>query len=187
MVYAAFQNLETERLRLRKLTMEDVPQFYARLGSSQSVTQFMLWKPHQSISESEDSIRKTLRRYEAGHCYRWGIVSKTKDSLIGMIDLLHFDEEAETCSFAYMLGEDYWGSGYGTEAVNAVFAFAFTSLQLSAILADHFAENPASGAVMRKAGMRYVQTIPQKYEKNGRKYDAVEYCITREDWNKARY
>lgn len=64
------------------------------------------------------------------------------------------------------------------------YAFAFTKLKVSAIISDHFAENPASGAVMRKAGMQYIGTLPEKYEKNGIKHDAIVYRITKEGWDK---
>lgn len=184
MDYIAFQNLETPRLLLRKLTVEDVPQYFQRLFSSSQVAEHMLWKPHKDISESAAAVRKAVEGYETGKYYRWGIALKNQNSLIGIIELLRFDEMDGTCSFAYMLGEDFWGMGYGTEAVEAAFGFAFSQLKVSSIISDHFAENPASGAVMRKAGMKYIRTIPEKYEKNGIMHDAAEYRITKEEWEK---
>lgn len=184
MTFPPMQTLKTDRLVLRKLEERDTPLYFQRLGSSQEVTRHMLWVPHREIAESAASIQKVLRRYEEGASYRWAIALKRDDSLIGIIDLLHFDETANTCSFAYMLGKEFWNQGYGTEAVEAAFRFAFTQMEVEAIIADHFAENPASGAVMRKAGMAYVRTLPEKYEKLGVRHDAVEYCITKEQWNK---
>lgn len=174
--------LKTSRLILRKLTREDAPLYFARLGSSESVTKHMLWNPHRDISESIASIEKALRRYEEGTSCRWAIALKEDNSLIGIIDLLRFDEKDRSCSFAYMLGADFWGKGYGTEAVRAAFGFAFDVLQVEAIVADHFAENPASGAVMRKVGMTHIRTLPEKYVKNGKMHDAQEYKITAEQW-----
>ncbi len=182
MEYVPIPVLETRRLLLRKLNMQDASHYFTRLGSSEQVTENMLWDPHRDISESIASIRKTLARYEAGRCYRWGIALRSDDSLIGVIELLRFDEAANTCSFAYMLGEDFWGVGYGTEALEAVFRFAFTECKIEAIVSDHFAENPASGAAMRKAGMRYVGTLSGKYEKHGIRHDALQYRITKEEW-----
>lgn len=184
MKYVPFHDLSTSRLCLRRLSLSDIPAYFARLGSSPEVAQYMLWDPHKDISESEASIQKALRRYAEGKCYRWGIALKEDNTLIGVIEALKFDENADTCSFAYMLGRDFWGQGYGTEALEAVFRFVFTELDVSAILADHFAENPASGAVMRKAGMTYQRTIPAKYEKHGILHDAPEYRITKDEWQK---
>lgn len=182
MYFAVFQEIHTSRLLLRKLQPEDTLPFFQRLASSAAVSKHMLWVPHKELSESIASIRKVLDRYEAGRCYRWAIARKEDDSLVGIIDLLAFDEQADSCSFAYMLGQEFWGQGYGTEALSAVLDFAFSKMEIRVVTADHFAENPASGAVMRKAGMGYIRTIPGKYQKNGVLHDAPEYRITREEW-----
>ena len=184
MRFPAIPTLETSRLRLRKLTLEDAENYYHHLFGSEAVSRYMLWSPHQDISESIASIQKVLHRYEEGRCYRWGITLKETGQLVGIIDLLRFDEEAGSCSFAYMLGEAFWNRGYGTEALQAVFSFAFTQMEITSITADHMAENPASGRVMKKAGMTRTRFLSGKYQKNGNTYDAIEYTITQADWNK---
>lgn len=176
--------LRTPRLVLRKLEQKDLPFYYQRLFSNPKVAQYMLWEPHTEISQSAAALEKVLKRYDAGTCCRWAIALNQDDSLIGILELLRFDPVDNTCSFAYMLGEDFWGQGYGTESLEAAFHFAFAELGVSAIAADHFAENAASGAVMRKAGMRYLRTVPGKYEKQGIFHDAMEYRVTREEWQK---
>ena len=181
MEYAAFTELKTPHLLLRKLKREDALDFYQFAGS-ETVTRYMLWKPHKDISESVVSIEKSLIRYKEGKYYRWGIALKETDELIGIIDLLGFDEERNICSFAYMIAEDFWGKGYGTEALKTVLDFAFRQLNVAAVEADHFADNAASGTVMRKAGMQYVGTESDKYEKNGISHDALRYRITLEMW-----
>lgn len=181
MEYAGFQEIKTHRLHLRKLCREDVARFFGFAGS-EAVTKYMLWKPHRELSESVASIEKAISRYENGNSYRWAIALGENDSLIGIIDLLGFNGTENTCSFAYMIAEEYWGRGFGTEALTAVLEFAFTKLNVAAVEADHFAENAASGAVMRKVGMKYCGTVPGKYEKNGMIYDAVQYRITRKEW-----
>jgi len=181
MHYAAFHTIETERLILRDIRMEDIQEYYERLFGDGDVCRYLLFDPHQDIGESLQSIEKTLRRYEEGRCYRWGIALKADDSLIGVIELLRFDEETDTCSFAYMLGCDYWNQGYGTETLKAVIAFAFEELEISRIIVDHMAENPASGAVMRKAGMTHIGTEKGKYYKHNILHDAEVYEIRNEN------
>ena len=184
MRWAAFATLETSRLRLRKLNREDAQHYYTRLAGSEAVSRYMLFQPHKSVEESSASVEKWLARYESGNCYHWVIALKETDELIGVIDLLRIDEETESGSFAYMLAQDFWGRGYGTEALTAVLEFGFREMGLACIEADHMEENPASGAVMRKCGMVYQRTLPGKYEKNGISHNAVLYRITRKDWLK---
>ena len=184
MKYADIQTVQTPRLTLRKLRESDVQLYYERIGSRKEVTAGMLFEPHTSIQDSVASIEKVLRRYEAGKCYRWAVALPEDDSIIGVIELLAFDEEKESCSFAYMFCPEFWGKGYATETLRAVLNFAFTVLQLKQVEADHFATNPASGAVMRKVGMTYQGTVREKYEKQGRKLDADQYRITKEEFYK---
>ena len=177
MRYAAFETIETPRLRLRQIRMDDILEYYEQLFGDGDVCRYLLFDPHQDISESMASIEKTLERYEEGNCYRWGIALQEDDRLIGIIELLRFDEETGTCSFAYMLSCDSWNQGYGTEALSAVIRFAFEKMDMDRILVDHMSPNAASGAVMRKAGMTHIGTEPGKYEKHGQIFDAEIYEI----------
>lgn len=186
MRFVPFRDLETPRLRLRKLTLADVPEYFARIGSSADVTKYMLFQPHQDISESVASIEKALRRYQEGRCYRFCIALKDTDELIGVIEPLRFEESTGSCSFAYMLGREFWGQGYGTEALRAVLDFLFRDMEVDRVEADHMAYNAASGAVMGKAGMIFTGVVSGKYEKDGIVHDAACYCITREQWENSR-
>ena len=186
MRYCKLEQIKTERLLLRKLRMTDAQCYYDHIGSSEEVTEYMLWNPHGSLRESCDSIARVLAKYESERCYTWAITRIGDDSVIGRIDLLRFDETCNRCSFAYMLGKKFWGRGYGTEALKAVFSFAFERLKVESIVADHMSENVASGRVMQKAGMCHLGRYASKYEKNGRLYDADVYRITVDDWKKQK-
>ena len=177
MRYADFRHIETDRLTLRDIRMEDIQEYYERLYGDGDVCRYLLFDPHQDIGESLQSIQEILEKYEEGNFYRWGITEKGDDSLIGVIGLVRIDEQTNTCSFAYLLGCDYWNRGYGTEALQAVIRFAFEELEIQRIVADHMVQNPASGAVMRKAGMTHIGTEQGKYSKHSKLWDVEVYEI----------
>ena len=176
-----YEEMKTERLILRRVRKEDAEAFF-RFAGSQTVTKYMFWKPHKDVSESAASIAKTVSLYETGNCWRWGIALRETDELIGIIDLLGIREAERSCTFAYMIGEDFWGRGFATEALSAVLGFAFGRLDLETVWGEHFGPNGASGAVMRKSGMKYTGTEVGKYEKNGEVFDVPQYSITRKEW-----
>ena len=180
MKYVPFRTLETPRLILRDIRMEDIQEYYERLFSDGDVCRYLLFDPHQDIGESYEQIQGILQQYEEGKFYRWGITEKGDDSLIGIIGLVRIEEETSQCSFAYLLGCDYWNRGYGTEVLKEVIRFTFEELEIRRIVADHMAENPASGAVMRKAGMTHIGTEKGKYEKQCVLHDAQVYEIRNE-------
>ncbi len=175
--------IESARLILRQIQLSDLDHYHTRLTSDPEVFRYLLGQCHNDKDRTAAKIQQICAGYDAMDRCHWGIALKKDDSLIGTIALQRFESSDNSCSFAYMLGREFWGQGYGTEAVTAVFDYAFRILNIQAIHADHFAENPASGAVMRKVGMQYVTTIPGKYEKLGKQYDAVEYRITKEMWD----
>ena len=180
MIYTEIADINTYRLKLRKLTNGDAKEFY-KFAGDERVSKYMNWIPHSSIIDSKKSIEKSIENYEKGKYYRWGISLQEDGSLIGIIQLLAFDDSRNSCSFAYMLNYDCWGRGYGSEVVAAVINFAFEKMLVRIIEADVFSENKASAAVMKKCGMIYIDTIKNKYEKDGVFYDADRYVITRND------
>lgn len=180
MRFAEFHPIETERLMLRQLQLGDVYEYYERLFGDADVSRYMLFDPHQTIMESLEDVQQKLARYEDGNFYCWGVERKEEAGLVGLVELLRFDEKAETCSFVYMLGCNYWNQGYGTEMLKAVFRFAFEELEVERILADHMTPNVASGKVMEKAGMKHIGTETGKYEKLGLQFDAEIYEICNE-------
>ena len=64
-----------------------------------------------------------------------------------------------TVEAGYWLGRPYWGRGYATEALASVLAWARDSWGRRCVTARHFADNPASGAVLIKAGFLYTGRV----------------------------
>ena len=175
MQFVEFENLETSRLVLRKLDMGDLYEYYEDLYGDGSVTKYMTFDAHQDIGESLESLQRAVERYDEGGFYRWAVERKEDESLIGVVQLLNFDEGENACSFALMFAESCWNRGYATEAMTEVLKFAFEKLEVEKIVVDHMAGNGASGAVMTKLGMIPTGIRPGKYQKHGQIYDAVCY------------
>ena len=178
MKFVEMKELETARLNLRRLRFEDLYDYYEHITSDGDVTRYLTVEPHQDIGETMAQLQEVLERYEAGGFYRWAIALKDDDGIIGTFELRDFDEEEESCTFTYMLGKQWWGCGYATEAMQEAFRFALEELEVKKIIGTHMAPNAASGAVMRKAGLIPVGTIPGKYEKHGQIYDAICYELS---------
>ncbi len=182
MRFPPLPQLETDRLTLRKFQMSDLEAHHRHITSDPEVAKTMLWQPNPDMGHARQVLERILSRYGTKDGYRWAIVRKEDAAYIGTVSLLRPDEEGGSCAFAYMLGKAFWGSGYTTEALKAVLDFAFGEMDVQTIETDHFSTNPASGAVMRKAGMTKIGILPGRYEKDGQALDAVLYRITREQW-----
>lgn len=65
---------------------------------------------------------------------------------------MRFGTSITHARLGYWLGVPYWNLGYGKEAVKAVLAFDFSTLNPHRLCAPHFRDNPASVRVLQKAG-----------------------------------
>ena len=65
----------------------------------------------------------------------------------------------------YWIGRDWWGRGLATEALSGALAWAGRDWRRRYVVAAHFADNPASGQVLVKAGFLYtgeVKPLPSR-------------------------
>ena len=69
-----------------------------------------------------------------------------------------------------------------SEALKAVVEFGFLKLNLNRIEAQHECDNPASGHVMKNAGMVHEGTLRQRLYNKGRFVDVDLYAIIRRDF-----
>ena len=66
----------------------------------------------------------------------------------------------------YWIGRPYWGQGYATEAAAGAVGWAGADAGASGwVVAGHFADNPASGRVLEKAGFLYTGVVAPQFSK----------------------
>lgn len=178
MKYMGTVTLETDRLILRRLTADDACDMYDNWASDKNVTRFLRWTPHKSVEQSETVLKSLfIPNYEDEKYLCWGIELKEEGRLIGMIDMrINGDDVGEP---GYALGEKYWGRGIVTEALRRVLKHCFEDIGMYRIVAVHATDNPASGRVMEKCGMKYQGYQSKAYRTGeGRVMDCKSYAIT---------
>lgn len=172
--------LKTPRLYIRRLTMRDAADVY-EYSRDPEVARHVLWDAHRSVAESRAYIRYMLKKYRAGEPCSWGIEHVETGKVIGTIGFMWFQRDNNSAEVGYSLSRKYWNQGIMTEALDAVLNFAFDEMRLHRVEAQHEVQNPASGAVMRKAGMQYEGTLRGRLMNKGRYVDVALYAILRED------
>lgn len=96
---------------------------------------------------------------------------------VGVIGSAGMGEHEGVPEIGYWIARDHWGRGYATEAAAAVLRIART-LGHRRVVAGHFADNPASGKVLRKLGFVPTGRPGQRFSAaRGHAVDSVEYAI----------
>jgi [ribosomal protein S5]-alanine N-acetyltransferase len=169
--------LETERLILRPYAEGDIAELIPLIGARE-VAATTLRIPHPY---TEQDAREFIAATRQGGLLRRTIRTRADGKLIGGIGL-NLEEQDQRAELGYWIGVPYWGHGYATEAGHETLRFGFEELRLNRIFAQHFGNNPASGRVLVKLGMRYEGCQRQHLRKWGEFVDLELFGIMRQEW-----
>lgn len=183
--FARLPILETPRLTLRKMTMRDAPDIF-HYSRDEEVARHVLWEAHQSLWETRGYVRFLLHQYRSGLPGSWGIELKETGRVIGTIGYMNYSEDNRTAEIGYSLSREHWGKGLMTEALTAVIDESFRTLKLHRIEAMHFTDNPASGRVMAKCGMRHEGHLRERICCKGVFRDVEMWGILISDWREQK-
>lgn len=111
----------------------------------------------------------------------FAIEHKRDRVLLGAIGLL-VTETREPAPMGYWLGRPYWNQGYMTEAIRRLLDYAFLELNVTAIRAAAYPDNPASMRVQEKAGMTFVGREMEPAPARGGDREVLVREITRAAW-----
>ena len=181
------QTIETSRLILRRTVREDAEPMYRNWASDPEVTKYLTWPAHNSVAVSEMVIGSWLQEYEKESYYQWMVVLKELGEPIGSISVVRQNDNVEEAEIGYCIGTRWWHRGIMTEALSAVIEYLFVAVGMNRVAARHDPNNPHSGGVMRKCGMRYEGTNRACDRNNQGICDAVQYAILRSEWQKPRH
>ena len=102
--------------------------------------------------------------------------------LVGAITLDNIRRgPAQTGTLGYWIGAPFARQGFMGEAIGAVVAHAFDTMELSRIEAACLPENVASRGVLEKSGFKYEGVAQSYLQIHGRWRNHVLYSILRND------
>lgn len=175
--------LETNRLILRRVTLDDAIDMFDNWASNPNVSRYMTWPAHTSIDVSKMVLTNWVNSYENFTYYQWGIVIKETNQLIGTISAVRFKESIGEIEIGYCIGEKWWHQGITSEALKELIRFFFEEVGVNRIVACHEVDNPNSGKVMVKCGMQYEGLFRQAGQNgSGKLVDLKFYSILKEEY-----
>lgn len=174
--------LETDRLILRPFKIEDAEEVFNNWASDDEVTKYLTWPTHSSVEMSRSYMEFCINGYNEKNVYQWGMELKNSHELIGNISVVKIIDEIDSVELGWVIGRKWWGNGYTAEAAERLLEFFFTEVSVNRICAGHDIDNPNSGRVMQKIGMKYEGTLRQSGKSNQGIVDVANYSVLREEW-----
>lgn len=165
--------LESERLILRPLVMEDLPAIY-KWASDPEVARFLLYSQWKS---EEDGRGWLGGLYMQPKQYEYGFVWKETGELIGSGGAYWHDDTKEWV-IGYNLRRDFWGRGITPEAMTTILNYLKKNYEVHKVSANFANENAKSGRVMEKLGMSYESDMEYSKFDGSMTFKGKKYSMT---------
>ncbi|MEZ5345575.1 MAG: GNAT family N-acetyltransferase [Pyrinomonadaceae bacterium] len=164
---------ETERLILRKLKSSDLNEIFA-MRKDPLIMRYIRG-PQTDLDSSIKWIEMMTEKWDKEKIGFCGVIEKETGNFVGWCGLWNLGG-TDDIEVGYAIAKHRWGKGYATEAAARCLEYGFNDLSLPKIVAVAFPENIGSQNVMKKIGMKYIQT-GIFYEK-----ELVQFGISAEEY-----
>ena len=149
---------ETDRLRLRRLSLDDA-EFILRLLNEPSFIQNIGDRGVRNIDDARAYILKgPIASYEKFGFGLWMVETRLESTPIGICGLLKRDV-LEDVDIGYALLPEFWSQGYALESASAVMSHAGERLGLKRVVAVVNSENQSSIRLLEKMGFKYERMV----------------------------
>lgn len=148
--------IETERLRMRAITNDDLP-WLIEMRSPEPVNRYLGGTRMQNAETLAERLKFYIQcheRFGFGFCV---MELKETGERIGTGGLQPLEDSGEI-EIGYNLAEKYWRQGYGYECAYGWLKYGFETVGLDRIVAIAVPDNVGSWKIMEKCGMRYEKT-----------------------------
>jgi len=176
------ENLETNRLIIRRFNQEDWKDLYEYLSDEEVVK----YEPY-GIFSKEQCKAEALRR--STDLAFWAVCLKATNKLIGNLYFCEQDpSKFRTWELGYVFNREFQGKGYATEVCNRIIQYGFEDILVRRIVANCNPLNTNSWKLLERLIFRRegysLQTVYFKLDKMGNPiwHDTYSYAILQTEW-----
>lgn len=178
-------NTDLLRGELVRLTVEDpetMAKLISRWATDSEFDRLLDWDPAR-LSSVKACQKWFEKDFEDEKCQAFAIRTLKGDRIIGEIGLDGIRWTHGDCFVGIGLGErEFWGKGYGTDAMRIILRYAFTELNLQRVTLDVFEYNPRGVRSYEKVGFVHEGRERGSLLRDGRRWDLIFMGILRADW-----
>jgi len=178
----AFPILETERILLRELTLDDAP-FYLRHFSDLDIVEHSAFEAPRDLEAAKGELLEyCIDLFQGGRGIRWGIVLKSTGGLIGTCGYYMWDHAAQKARIGYDLAPEHRRKGIMSEALREMIDHGFGAMELNRIEVLIDPRNVASLRLVEKLGFTQEGLSRESTFFRGRFLDDACYALLRREW-----
>lgn len=174
--------IETKRLVLRKLTLDDSESLFSILSDPATMQYYPA--PYDR-DRTVRWIEKSIASYDKNGFGLWAVVLKGSSEFIGQCGIsIQNINGTRVPEIGYHISREFWNNGYATEATEECLKAGFNTFGLGELFIHTSVENVPSRRVAEKLGM----SVRFEYDKEIPSFNTVMrhvvYSITDQEYKK---
>lgn len=175
-----FKKMVGERVYLSPIDTDDA-EVYTKWINDLEVSIYLTSAPNvYSLSKEKEILEKLSKEG-----YNFAIIDSEKVKVIGNCGLMNVDYTNRKAELGIFIGEkDYWGKGYGAEAIELLLDYSFNILNLNSIMLIVKAFNKRAIRCYEKCGFKLIGKRREAVIVGPNKYDEYYMDILAEEFKK---
>ncbi|MBP6626672.1 MAG: GNAT family N-acetyltransferase [Arenimonas sp.] len=175
--------LESDRIRLRPLRMDDAPDVFA-MYSDPDVTRYWSFSAWTQPAQADAWLAERIG-WGPPSVYGWAMANRGDDRFIGTTALFALSGPTHRAELGYSLMPSLQGQGLATEAVRRALDFGFDTLGLERVEADVDPRNLASCRLAERLGFQREGLLRNRWRVGGEFADSILYGLLRGEYRRA--
>jgi len=179
--------LSGEKVQLVAPNPEMDAELFARWARDSEYLRMLDFDPARqwSIKKYKEWLEKDLVETEKSDNFFFLIRTLVEGRLIGLVGLDGILWNQGTAWVGIGIGErEYWGKGYGTDAMCTILRYGFDELNLHRVSLNVFEYNQRAIHSYEKSGFTVEGRMRQCLRRDGQRWDLIYMGILREDWER---
>jgi [ribosomal protein S5]-alanine N-acetyltransferase len=174
-------SLHTSRLLFRPTQAGDAHALFA-MYSDVEFMRYWSFAPMTHIDQVHARLAHVRQQCDAGDAVECALELRSTGDMIGTCALFHGVARCRRAELGFGLARSHWGHGFASEAIGALVAHAFTTLELNRLEADIDPRNLRSAATLERAGFVEEGLLRERWINDGVVSDSALYGLLARDW-----
>lgn len=172
---------ESNRIFLRKMTSEDIEIYHKWRNDIEVMKSTSPSLDIYSIEETEEFVNYFILGSKSAKAYI--IIEKESGEAIGIISLVNIDYKNRKAESIIDIGEkEFWGKGFGSEAMKLLLDFGFLELNLHRISLKVFVFNSRAINLYKKLGFQEEGRARESIFRRGKWYDTIYMSLLEDEY-----
>jgi ribosomal-protein-alanine N-acetyltransferase len=176
-----FPTLYTDRLILRRITVEDRQDFF-EIRSNKELMTALDKEPFQNLDELTSFLQKIDNGLDSNTDIAWAVCLKEDNKMIGHVGYHRIDFVNHRAEIGYALLPKFQNRGLGSEALQAILNIAFNQFNFHSIEADVNPANSPSIKLITKMGFIKEAHFRENYFFRNTFLDSAIYSLLKKDY-----